>query len=75
MVCRLACCSQLKESFSLLRGIEVYCSGCQVTSDGGHMMCTCGSSVKVLEVKTLSVERSLEEVYVYVRKTERRWLR
>ena len=46
-------------------------SGCQVTSDGGHMMCTCGSSIKVLEVKTLSVERSLEEVYVCVCKSEK----
>ena len=35
------------------------------------MMCTCGSSVKVLQVKTLSVERNIEEVYVCVCVRER----
>ena len=46
---------------------EAYYTGghLQFTSDGQHIVTTCGSAVKVLKVNTGAVERKIEEVSVH----------
>ena len=54
-------------SYELSRKNEAYYTGghVQFTSDGRHVVTTCGSAVKVLTVDTGTVEKKIEEVSVH----------